>query len=261
MTRTILSKNRKFSSPGFTLIELLLVISIISLLASIVLASVSGAKAQASDVQKVSEAGQVQDALALYDSKNNTMPSNYDCSSSPCQPVTAPSTGIEVEGSNSYNASMQQLVGQGYLPSIPASPDHSYVYYNYGPQTPQGAVFGAALQVTNPANVMTAACYPTKFDPPTLYPDFHLVSNANQIYNYTTSSGQGSAQCQLYLVCGGSGCTSPGIRCVLSYTDGRSCTWFTTNLNFTALAPIAPTGNYCNPCTGGNGSFCTCNPY
>jgi prepilin-type N-terminal cleavage/methylation domain-containing protein len=51
---------------GFTLIELLVVISIIGLLASVVLASVSSARAKARDASRVQEMKQIQTALDLY---------------------------------------------------------------------------------------------------------------------------------------------------------------------------------------------------
>ncbi len=54
------------SDKGFTLIELLVVVSIISLLTSIVLASLSSAKGKAADALRVSEVHQLQNALDIY---------------------------------------------------------------------------------------------------------------------------------------------------------------------------------------------------
>lgn len=59
---------------GFTLIELLLVISIISLLSSIVIASTSRARAKAVDAKTISETRQARTALAVYDSTNSGYP-------------------------------------------------------------------------------------------------------------------------------------------------------------------------------------------
>ncbi|KKS27356.1 MAG: fimbrial protein pilin [Parcubacteria group bacterium GW2011_GWC1_42_11] len=53
-------------SKGFTLIELLLVISIISLLSSIVLASLNSARAKARDAKRLSDMHQMQIALDMY---------------------------------------------------------------------------------------------------------------------------------------------------------------------------------------------------
>ena len=51
---------------GFTLIELLVVISIIGLLSSIVLASLSTARARARDTRRIEDLRQIQTALELY---------------------------------------------------------------------------------------------------------------------------------------------------------------------------------------------------
>lgn len=51
---------------GFTLIELLVVISIVSLLSSIVLASLKSARSKARDAERVSEITQLRKALELY---------------------------------------------------------------------------------------------------------------------------------------------------------------------------------------------------
>ncbi len=53
-------------TKGFTLIELLVVISIISLLSSIVLASLSSAKNKANDTKRLASMKQIQTALELY---------------------------------------------------------------------------------------------------------------------------------------------------------------------------------------------------
>ena len=56
---------------GFTLIELLVVIAIISLLSSIVLASLSQARAKARDSKRVQDLIQLRNALELYALDNN----------------------------------------------------------------------------------------------------------------------------------------------------------------------------------------------
>lgn len=60
---------------GFTLIELLVVISIISLLSSIVLASLNTARSKARDAQRQSDLAQIQNALELYYDKYGYYPS------------------------------------------------------------------------------------------------------------------------------------------------------------------------------------------
>ena len=63
-------KNKK----GFTLIELLVVISIISLLSSIVLTTLSGARAKARDAKRMSDMLQIKMALDLYYNDNGSYP-------------------------------------------------------------------------------------------------------------------------------------------------------------------------------------------
>ncbi len=56
---------------GFTLIELLVVVAIISLLSSIVFASLTTARAKARDAQRISAMQQIRNALYLYGADNN----------------------------------------------------------------------------------------------------------------------------------------------------------------------------------------------
>ena len=65
----IFSKSHKKS--GFTLIELLVVISIISILSSVVMASLNTARTKARDVKRRAELKQVQIGLQLYYVTNN----------------------------------------------------------------------------------------------------------------------------------------------------------------------------------------------
>jgi prepilin-type N-terminal cleavage/methylation domain-containing protein len=63
-------KNKK----GFTLIELLVVVAIISLLSSIVMASLNNARSKARDVKRKSDLKQIQIALELYYDKYGSYP-------------------------------------------------------------------------------------------------------------------------------------------------------------------------------------------
>lgn len=111
-------------ADGFTLIELLVVIAIIGLLGSIVLASLSSARAKARDARKRQDFRSVSTALALYYDTNRSMPTMSDGSTGVCENYK----------SDVYNGTMQQLVSSGFLPSIPKSPGgESYCLYNYGP--------------------------------------------------------------------------------------------------------------------------------
>lgn len=66
-------KKTKHNS-GFTLIELLVVVSIIALLASVVLASLSGAKDRAVNVAAASQVRQIQTNLEIFFEANNGYP-------------------------------------------------------------------------------------------------------------------------------------------------------------------------------------------
>lgn len=58
---------------GFTLIELLLVVSLIGLLASIILTSLTNARAKARDAQRIGNLKQIANAISLYADQNTSM--------------------------------------------------------------------------------------------------------------------------------------------------------------------------------------------
>jgi prepilin-type N-terminal cleavage/methylation domain-containing protein len=62
------------SKKGFTLIELLVVIAIVSLLSSVVLASLNTARSKARDVKRLAEVRQLQTALEFYFDDNGAYP-------------------------------------------------------------------------------------------------------------------------------------------------------------------------------------------
>ena len=64
----------KIKKKGFTLIELLVVMTIFGLLATVVLASLSNAKARARDARRVSEMNTLSKAMSLYLSTRNIYP-------------------------------------------------------------------------------------------------------------------------------------------------------------------------------------------
>lgn len=67
---------KKIKGTGFTLIELLVVISIISLLSSVVFASVNGARAKTRDARRPADLKQIALALDFYLDANNRYPGN-----------------------------------------------------------------------------------------------------------------------------------------------------------------------------------------
>ncbi len=85
--------NIKRSSKGFTLVEMLIVLGIIGVLLSVVLASTTLARAKSRDTKRISDMKEIQLGLALYFDVNRV-----------------------------YPADLNTLVGQRYLPSVPADP-------------------------------------------------------------------------------------------------------------------------------------------
>lgn len=65
---------RMAEEKGFTLVELLVVISIISLLSSVVFASLNSSRAKARDARRRADVKQVQTALELYYDANSIYP-------------------------------------------------------------------------------------------------------------------------------------------------------------------------------------------
>jgi prepilin-type N-terminal cleavage/methylation domain-containing protein len=97
---------------GFTLIELLVVISIIGLLASVVLVSLSSARAKSRDAKRRSDAKQISTALELYYNDYNQYPS----------PTTAGWHGMCTDwntGCNGGGAGSCAVTGtSGYIPNL-----------------------------------------------------------------------------------------------------------------------------------------------
>lgn len=106
------SRNRE---RGFTLIELLVVIAIIGLLSSVILASLNGARIKGRDARRLSDIKQIQTALELYYSDNNTYP------------VTA-------SGGTTVTSALGGVLAPTYIQSVPVDPsrtDNSTTGYLY----------------------------------------------------------------------------------------------------------------------------------
>jgi prepilin-type N-terminal cleavage/methylation domain-containing protein len=68
------SRSSLTAHAGFTLIELLVVMAIIGLLASIVLASLTGARRKSRDARRIADIRQIENSLNLYVTDNKVSP-------------------------------------------------------------------------------------------------------------------------------------------------------------------------------------------
>ncbi len=133
--------NPNTAHRAFTLIELLVVVSIVSLISSVAMYSTASARAKADDASKKSQVHQIETAISVKKTATGKVPRNYNCGGSYCAGGTGDS--IAREGTQAFNASMQELVNEGYISAIPNSKDDSYVYY--ADAAAESAAFGAEL--------------------------------------------------------------------------------------------------------------------
>lgn len=140
---------------GFTLIELLVVIAIISLLSSIVFASLNSARTKARDAKAISDFRQVKIALALYYDKYGYYPVDPD-GKDPVHPSPV-NTNTWLDN---FNAMAQELVNEGFLGAIPVSSSgNNYNYYNYGGNI--GGLMVVTLEaVPNTTTGVSPSCRP-----------------------------------------------------------------------------------------------------
>ncbi|HXK37499.1 MAG TPA: type II secretion system protein [Candidatus Paceibacterota bacterium] len=153
---------------GFTLIELLVVIAIIALLSSVVLASLSTARAKSRDARRISDINQFQRALELYFDTNAKYPTTTTADGSNRVRSHEPTLG--------WNILENEL--KSYIPKLPIDPINTgSFYYAYDP-TPVDANAGCS----------TTSLYTIYFSTETtIYP--HLT------YRTPTPAGVARAYC------------------------------------------------------------------
>lgn len=143
--------SRKIKNFGFTLIELLIVIAIISLLSSVVLASLSTAKKKARDVRRQSDLVQISKALEIYyDLKGPVVETQiYDTSIGGGADLSSPIYDWLP------NSDLRQLVSSGVLKSLPLDPiNNSTYYYRFEPYNANENVCGKSPLGTSGMAVM-----------------------------------------------------------------------------------------------------------
>ena len=106
---------------GFTLIELLVVVAIISLLSSIVFASLSSARVKARDARRLSDMKQINNAINLYFSKNGFYPI--------CNDAGGNSLTLTINGTDCVSLALKGANIMSEVPIDPQNPTRIYQYY------------------------------------------------------------------------------------------------------------------------------------
>lgn len=117
------------SSTAFTLVELLIVLAIIGLLSSVVIASTTTSRSKTRDVRRIVDLKEIQLALATY----------YDVN-------------------KSYPASLNTIVTEKYLASIPVDPDATRSYEYSQLNSGKSYCLGANLEGTAPTDLPDTDC-------------------------------------------------------------------------------------------------------
>lgn len=130
-------------SKGFTLIELLVVVAIISLLSSVVLASLDTAREKARDSKRIQDFKAVSTTMEMYFNKHGKYP-DYNSGGS----------GGSTGHMNAFKNMTQTLVNEKFLSSVPKNPSGSdYMYYRYGKGSAPGALIAVLLEGISPTTV------------------------------------------------------------------------------------------------------------
>ena len=247
--RHLFPKNRLNNQKGFTFIELLVVISVISLISSVIFASLNVARAKARDGRKIAEVASVRNALNVYLLDKKKMPNMYTCTSScvidnnrltlEIEDQTNP-TNPTTESGKAYRATLNDLVTGGYIASIPATAAGApYSYYNYGSGNNYGGMFGTNLEVSKIPAINS--CLITPLDLTTIDCTMTNTAGAPYIANCYVN-------CRYYTNTAGSVTQVPGYPG--QPLDGRGGAYGALCVQVRSL---------CDPANGSD--FCTCAPF
>ena len=145
---------------GFTLIELLVVIAIIGILSSVVLSSLSTARAKANDSKRLADMQQIQKSLELYYDANNAYPSTSNNWWGTCSNFG--SKGIT--GSNGWVPNLAPT----YIPVLPTDPkpvgtSGCYLYRSTGSEY-MLLVYQTVQSYTTSTNRWKRPSYPSEPD-------------------------------------------------------------------------------------------------
>jgi len=116
---------KRIKKNGFTLIELLVVIAIVSLLSSIVMASLNSARAKARDAKRMEDLHQIQLALEMYYHDFGKYPEIPDTTAIPKGIVTSyhiDPNDSEYRDYLSWSILGDALINNGYISELPVDP-------------------------------------------------------------------------------------------------------------------------------------------
>jgi prepilin-type N-terminal cleavage/methylation domain-containing protein len=115
-------------TKGFTLIELLVVVAIISLLSTIVMASLNSARSKSRDAKRAEDIHQIQIAVEMYFSDNGHYPNSNNTWASFDSPTYSPSPIISPAATN-LAAALKPYIGYTFDPKpVAGAPDGGYLY-------------------------------------------------------------------------------------------------------------------------------------
>lgn len=142
---TMIHSHKNKNRHGFTLIELLVVVAIISLLSSVIFASLNSARAKAKDTRKIADLKSLQTALELYYNDNGKYPGVIGSHrrSSVCLNNSPLNTSYLV-WTDFFNASFTNNYMK-ILPSDPTGNCYTYINFDKAPRTVWRCYIGATI--------------------------------------------------------------------------------------------------------------------